>query len=94
MSRKISKEDFLELMKFPAGWGELYTDELAGIQVGCYVPGAENSPEHFRFGAFCWWEKNLKTKEQLDKLIELTYLDPDQGMGAHARVRLSKLDFS
>jgi hypothetical protein len=90
---KFSKINFLRLMKFPEMWLDwgMYPDTLAEIQFKCYEPGHEKSSEHFRFGAFCWWEKNIQSKEELKKLLELSYLDIDQGMATQARERMKAL---
>ena len=86
----MNKNDFLLLMQFPNQWldWEMYPDDLALIQMSEYQPGDENGSEHFRFGAFGWWETCLTTKEQLEKLLLLSYLDREQGMAADARKRL------
>jgi len=89
----MTKKKFLKLMSFPEEWlsWEMYPNELAELQIKQYQPGNENSSEHFRFGAFCWWEHNFKCLEDIEKLIRLAELDPDSGMGEHAINRLSCL---
>ncbi len=86
--RSLPKREFLKLMGFHEEWLNMYPDELARIQVESYEPGGEKSPEHFRFGAFCWWEKNITSKKEAEKLIELSYLDSDPKMAAYAKTRI------
>jgi hypothetical protein len=88
----LSKQDFLALMKFPKEWlsYDMYPNELYDAQATRYEPGQENGSEHDRNGAFHWWLKQVPTKEQLKKLVALTYLDPDQLMASDIRRYITK----
>lgn len=83
----FSKQDFLTLMRFPKEWlqWDMYPDDLFEEQVAMYKPGDERGSEHDRFGAFHWWFKRNPTKEQLKKLIALSFLEPDTGMAEDVR---------
>ena len=89
---KFSKEEFLRLMEFPDEWLHLdmYPDELFVANSAGYEPGHENSSEHDRNGAFHWWLKQVPTKKQLQKLVVLTYADPDQLRAGDARKYIAK----
>ena|SRR3569623_1587020 len=89
----IDKNHYLKIKKFPPEWVEwgMYPDQLAAVQLAGYEPGNEDSPEHDRNGAFHWWLKNNEiTKEQLIKLVKLSYLDPDTNVGKDVRNYLLK----
>jgi len=79
-------------MLFPKEWVEwdMLPDELMEIQIKGYEPGHEDASEHDRNGAFHWWLKRNPTKEQLTKLLKLTYLDPDPLMGKDIRSYIRK----
>ena len=83
----MDKIEFLTRMKFPIEWitWGMYPDELAKLQVPKYEPNHENGSEHDRNGAFHWWLKRNPTKEQLIKLVRLSFLDEDQVMGGDVR---------
>lgn len=85
--KKISKRDFLRLLRFPIQWldWEMYPDELFEVQVSRYEPGHESGSEHDRNGAFHWWLRRDPTREQLRKLVHLSFLDPDQHMAQDVR---------
>ena len=88
MNPQFTKSEFLELMKFPNEWAdwEMYPDELfLGGQLDSYTQGSENASEHYRNGAFFYWLKKEPTKEQLSKLVKLTYLEPDEHVGKYVR---------
>lgn len=84
---ELTKAAFLELMRFPAQWNEweMYPDELFQVQRNFYQPGNEVGAEHDRCGAFHWWLKKCPSKDQLRKLVELSYLDQDQLMAEDVR---------
>ena len=92
----MNKKYFLKLMKFPNEWllWNMYPKDLADFQIKEYRKEHINSSEHTRFGAFNWWIVHAKKTEEIAKLIELSYLDSDQGMASHVRERISekKLD--
>lgn len=86
-------DDFLILMKYPSEWNawKMFPVGLFEIQLNDYEPNAELSSEHFRCGAFMWWEQKISSEEELLKLIKLSYLDPDSDMGSFVRERLEKI---
>lgn len=86
------KDEFLVLMKFPREWVSLdmYPDELWDLQREGYRPGHEVGSEHDRNGAFHWWLKRVTRKEQLLKLVQLSFLDPDQVMARDVRRYIRK----
>lgn len=90
----MEKSGFLKLMGYPAEWEHwnMYPDELFEMQLSRYESGHEQGAEHDRNGAFHWWIKKRPTKDQLRKLINLTYLDPDPPMAEDVRAHLRKLD--
>lgn len=83
----MNKEQFLKLMHFPVEWNSygMYPDSLFQEQLRGYQPGHEDGAEHDRNGAFHWWLRKNPTKEQLMKLTELTFLDPDPMMASDVR---------
>lgn len=88
----MKKEEFVKLMNYPKEWLDwgMYPDELFEGQVALYKPGDERGSEHDRNGAFHWWLKRSPTKEQLKKLVALTFLDPDSLMGEDVRTYIEK----
>ncbi len=88
----MDKGDFLSLMRFPMQWldWDMYPDELFEGQVGRYSPGDEDGAEHDRNEAFHWWRKRQLSQDQYKKLSQLTYLDPDKGLGADVRTYLER----
>ena len=75
------------LMKFPLEWISwgMYPDELFEWQISGYRPGHEDGSEHDRNGAFHWWLRRSPTQDELDKLLRLAALDPDQLLGNDVR---------
>lgn len=91
--KQFSKEEFARLMDYPREWldWDMLADEVFSGQVSEYTPGSERASEHYRNGAFHWWlKKKIPTKEQLKKLVELTFLDPDPLMGEDVRTHIAK----
>jgi hypothetical protein len=86
--------EYLQLMEFPKEWieWEMLPDELRKLMLSSYEPGHENGAEHDRNGAFHWWLKKSPppTREELIKLGELSYLDPDELMAADVRRYIKK----
>ena len=76
----MNKLDFLKLMEFPEAWRDMYPDELYNIQLGCYKPGDERSPEHFRYGAFLWWLKNRLSHDDIVKIKNLAEQEEEFGI--------------
>lgn len=89
----MTHTEWLQLMQFPAEWTAwgLIPAELAEMQLARYEPGHEQSPEHDRHGAFQWWLARHPVQDTLVKLARLTWLDPDEPMGAYVRERISDL---
>jgi hypothetical protein len=83
----MTREDYLRLMKFPKEWEmfNLLPEELVDQLIGMYVPRHEDSPEHDRNGVFHWWLKQSPDKDVLMRLVDLSFLDPDQIMAADVR---------
>jgi hypothetical protein len=80
-------------MHFPAEWsklGMIPTNDYLSEVIRLYKPGNEDASEHDRNGFFHFWLKRNPTKEQLLKLIELSFLDPDQMMASDVRNYISK----
>ncbi len=90
--QSLSKQEFLKLMHFPRHWldWDMYPDELFQNQVSRYEPGHEGGSEHDRNGAFHWWLRREPTKEELRKLVELSFLDPDQLMARDVREYIAR----
>jgi hypothetical protein len=83
----VTKAEFLKLMNFPTEWDRfsMYPDELFQSQVTRYQVGHEEASEHDRNGAFHWWLRRGPDRDQLEKLLRLTFLDPDPALGADVR---------
>jgi hypothetical protein len=88
----MTKSEFLTMMKFPIEWEKwgLYPDELFMEQSRRYEAGDEEASEHDRNGAFHWWLRQKPNVSILQKLISLTYLDPDGLMSEDARKYIQK----
>ena len=78
----MNRAEFLKLMEFPGEW-ELWNmippDWLSGAMEE-YRPGQEESPEHYRNGAFHWWIRSEPSKQDLITLARLSLIDPEQIM--------------
>jgi hypothetical protein len=90
----MNKLDFLNLMKFPKNWYEMYPDELYNIQLGHYRPGGECSSEHFRFGAFTWWLWRNPNKIEIMKLKLLAEQDEDIGVREDILARINDAELA
>ncbi len=79
-------------MQFPEEWVEyeMYPKALSELQISRYEEGNEEASEHDRCGAFHWWLKQDPSKEQLEKLMKLAYLDPEPLMGEDVRSYIKK----
>ncbi len=88
----MCKIQFVNKLNFPDEWLKwgMYPDDLFRIQLQDYEPGTESSSEHYRYGAFQWWLHQPLTTEIINQYIDLTYLDPDEGMGEAARNDLAR----
>lgn len=83
----MDEAEYLELMEFPAQWQMygLIPPELISRMIAAYEPGMESASEHDRNGFFHWWLKRSPSKDVLIKLVELSFLDPDQLMAGDVR---------
>ena len=81
-------------MRFPAEWVKwgMLPDQYLQLVVSRYEPGHEYGSEHDRNGAFHWWLKQSPSEEQLLKLAQLTWLDPDPLMGADVRTYIAQAE--
>lgn len=91
----MNKIEFLKLMNYPMEWldWEMYPDELFIAQRDGYKSGHENGSEHDRHGAFQWCLKRNPSEDELIKLVKLSYLDAETGMGAYVRYYILKAEF-
>jgi hypothetical protein len=88
----MTHEEWLQRMRFPRQWTEwgLIPAALAAKQLAGYASEHEASPEHDRHGAFQWWLRQSPSPAVLVQLARLTWLDPDQEMGAYVRECIRK----
>jgi hypothetical protein len=90
----MKTKDYLELMRFPnewQEWGMAPDEEYIADRVFHLKPGMEHTPEHARHEAFHYWLAREASTEQLEKLAQLSLLDPDARMGASIRAEIVKL---
>jgi hypothetical protein len=88
----MTRSEFLALMKFPVEWDQygMYPDELFRWQVSAYQQGHEEASEHDRNGAFHWWLRRNPSKQQLEMLLLLARVDPDEALAQDVRAYLRK----
>ena len=88
----MTKSEFMKLMRYPAEWETfgMYPDDLFQSQKSRYQVGHEEGSEHDRNGAFHWWLRRRPNKDQLEKLLRLTFLDPDAALGEDVRGYIRK----
>jgi len=88
----MDKSTYLEMMEFPVKWQEynLLPDELIDQLIASYQPGMENASEHDRNSVFQWWLRQSPMRDLLMKLVELSFLDPDQVMAADVRKHITR----
>jgi hypothetical protein len=74
-------------MEFPPEWQtwNMISDSWIREAMSVYEPGMEQASEHDRNGAFHWWLRGNPTEEQLARLWQLSFLDPDQIMAEDVR---------
>lgn len=86
---------YLEIMEFPAKWWEynLLPAELIDALMASYQPGMESASEHDRNSVFHWWLRKSPSKDLLMKLVELSFLDPDQVMAGDVRTYIAQSVF-
>jgi len=83
---------YLELMEFPAEWEawDMLPRAFVNEQSASYAPGHEEASEHDRNGVFQWWLRQNAPAETLVKLVELSWLDPDQVMAESVRESIAR----
>src|SRR3954452_18429180 len=88
----MHKADFAHLMEYPVEWLEwdMYPDELFEKQLSLHQPGDERAAEHYRNGSFHWWLKQSLTADQLEKLVALSFKDPDPLMADDVRKYIAR----
>ena len=88
----MDKRRYLEIMEFPSKWQEynLLPDELIDQLIASYQPGMESASEHDRCGVFHGWLRQSPDRHLLEKLVELSFLDPDQVMAADVRNHIAR----
>ena len=69
----------------------MYPDGLFQSQVSRYQAGHEEGSEHDRNGAFHWWLHRKMSTEELEKLLRLTFFDPDPMLGNDVRMYIRAL---
>jgi hypothetical protein len=91
----VDKSAYLEMMEFPARWREydLLPEELIDPLMASYQPGMESASEHDRNSVFHWWLRQSPSKDLLMKLVELSFLDPDQVMAGDVREYIAQSVF-
>lgn len=79
-------------MKFPKEWLDygMYPEDLWEFQKNGFDEEHVEASEHDRNGAFHWWLRKDPTKDELIKLVKLTFLDPDPIMAADVRSHIRK----
>ena len=81
-------------MRFPDEWvqlGMVPDDEYVADCIFHLKPGMEHTPEHARHEAFHYWLARDPDVEQLEKLVQLSLVDPDAEMGESIRAEILKL---
>lgn len=88
----MQADHYLCVMGFHPKWREyaMLPAELIDQLCATYRPGMEEASEHDRNGVFHWWLRSAPTKEVLMKLVELTFLDPDQIMAEDVRNHIAQ----
>ncbi|MDO6388472.1 hypothetical protein [Uliginosibacterium sp. 31-12] len=88
----MNKLDYMRIMQIPQEWEQygMYPDELFALQVKRFEPEHVSGSEHDRNGMFHWWLKNEPSKDQLLKLVALSYLDPDKAMAEDVRSYIAR----
>jgi hypothetical protein len=78
---------YLRLMQFPPEWlsWQMLPVEFLAAQASNYEPGHEDASEHDRHGVFQWWLRQQPEISVLIKLVNLSWLDPDQLMAGYVR---------
>ena len=90
----MKTKDYLEMMRFPSEWqewGMTPDEEYVSDHIFHLKPGMEHTPEHARHEAFHYWLARDPSTEQLEKLVQLSLLDPDAEMGESIRAEVLKL---
>jgi hypothetical protein len=93
--KAMNTKEYLELMRFPEEWQEwemVPDEDYIADQIFHLKPGMEHTPEHARHEAFHYWLSREPSTEQLEKLAQLSLIDPDAEMGESIRAEIVKLD--
>lgn len=101
----MDKVDFIRLMGYPKEWSEwgYLPDAYIADQMKDWLSehksdqpetGVIAGSEHYRYGAFLYWLRLEPRLDQLEKLLELTYLDKDQVMANDVRRRIACAKFA
>ncbi len=77
--KRMTKNEFIKLMRYPREWlvWDMLPDELINRQLAEYAHSSEQAAKRYRNAAFHFWLLKTPGKEILLKLIKLSYLDPD-----------------
>jgi len=89
----MTNDEYLELMQFPAEWKEwnlVPDDEFIRTHILSLRPGEEHAPEHYRHEAFHYWLSRMPAADILEKLANLTFVDPDAEMAESIRAEILK----
>ena len=91
----MDQETYLKLMQFPPEWHlwQMLPVNFLGEQVSSYEPGHEDAPEHDRHSVFQWWLRQHPDANTVVKLVNLSWLDPDQSMAGHVRKCIAQQSF-
>ena len=87
----MNAQDFLDMMRFPAewqAWGMTPDEDYIQDMIMHLKPGMEHEYDHFRHHAFHHWLTREPTRDQLEKLVRLTFVDPDQEMARSIRAEI------
>lgn len=90
----MDKAEFMKVMQIPEEWEifGMYPKDLFDFQMIYFEPEHIEVAEHDRQCMFHWWLKREPSEEELRKLVELSFLEPDQRMAEYARsyIRLAE----
>jgi len=83
---------YLGVMQFHSKLLEygMLPEELVNQLCASYELGMEAASEHDRNGIFHWWLRSAPSKDVLLKLVELSFLDPDQLMAEDVRAHIAR----
>lgn len=80
---EIDKKTFAKLMGYPHQWlkWSMYPDGVFQSQLSSYKTDSKMSSEQYRYETFCWWLQQDLSFIAVQKLIKLSWYDPDEEMG-------------